>query len=331
MRRLLQCKSTSRFCAGNNRSPRAFTLVELLVVIAIIGVLTALILPAVQHAREAARRMSCQNNLKQIGLGLHGYHDTFRTFPPGALISIPPTVTTICGSGNGFLAVDVIGEAAQGAARHGTSWMLRILPYIEQGTLYDQWDFHRSVIGNSTVAGTDVAIYYCPSRRNRVTNRAIMFANWSAGGNDYGGCIGACNGWHNCGRHETWVVVQGRRPLDSCRGIFAVQRGTRMADVTDGTGMTIMVGEVQRLDEGTDVTTSRDGWAVGGVSTHFSTCSDGCEGINASHFEEPGSQHDGGALFTMTDGAVHFLAETIDKQILKALGSRGEGDGPTSF
>ncbi|MCA9145091.1 MAG: DUF1559 domain-containing protein [Planctomycetales bacterium] len=316
---------------SRNHRQLGFTLVELLVVLAIVGVLTALILPAVQHAREAARRMSCQNNLKQIGLGLHGYHDTHRTFPPGALISIPPATTTICGSGSGFAAVDIIGEGTVGAGRHGTSWMLRILPYIEQGNLYDRWDFRTSVIGNSVVASTDIPVFYCPSRRSRVTNQAIMFGNWSGGGNDYGGCIGACNGWHNCGRHETWVVAQGRRPLDTCKGIFGVQRGTRLAEVTDGTGTTIMVGEVQRLDEGTDVTTSRDGWAVGGVSTHFSTCSDGCEGINAPHFEEPGSRHDGGAMFTMTDGSVQFLAETIDKDVLKALGSKGQGDGPVNY
>jgi prepilin-type N-terminal cleavage/methylation domain-containing protein len=310
---------------------RAFTLVELLVVIAIIGILTALILPAVQHSREAARRMACQNNLKQIALGLHNYHDTHRVFPPGALVASGTQLVTVCSSGSSFTGVDVIADAAGGSGLHGTSWMLRILPFVEQGPLYDRWDFRTSVLGNRLVAETDIPLFYCPSRRSYVTNQAIMFANWANGGNDYGGCLGGCNGYHNCGSHETWVVATGRRPLDSCRGIFGVQSARRIADVTDGTSNTIIVGEVQRLDLGTDVTTSRDGWAVGGVSTHFSTCSDGCKGINAEHFEEPGSHHDNGALFATADGAVHYLSETIDTKVLRALGSMGEGDGPTSF
>ena len=73
------------------------------------------------------------------------------------------------------------------------------------------------------------------------------------------------------------------------------------------------------------------GWAVGGVSTHFSTCSDRCEGPNAEFFEEPGSPHSGGALFGMVDASVHFISETIDTDVFKALGSMGEGDGPPSF
>ena len=308
-----------------------FTLVELLVVIGIIGILVALTLPAVQNAREAARRMACKNNLKQIGLGLHNYHDTHRAFPPGAVVVRKPQNITICASATGYWAVDVIGEATLGQGFQGTSWMLRILPYIEQGNRYDQWDIRTSVIGNVAVAKADIPMFYCPSQRNGVENQAIMFANWSEGGNDYAGCLGACNGYHNCGRHETWMVPYGRRPTGPCKGVFGVNRSTRLAEIRDGTTSTIMVGEVQRLDGGDDATTSRDGWAVGGVSTHFSTCSDRCEGPNAEFFEEPGSAHSGGALFGMADASVHFISETIDREVFKALGSMGEGDGPASF
>lgn len=91
-----------------------------------------------------------------------------------------------------------------------------------------------------------------------------------------------------------------------------------------------MLGELQRLDEGTDITTSRDGWAVGGVSNLFSTCSDGCAGINSAHFEEPGSSHVGGAHFALADGSVRFLSDNISIDVFRALGQMA-GDGPASF
>ncbi|HTN77623.1 MAG TPA: DUF1559 domain-containing protein, partial [Pirellulaceae bacterium] len=122
----------------------AFTLVELLVVIAIIGVLVALLLPAVQAAREAARRMSCSNNLKQIGLATHTYHDTFLTFPPG-------------------------GTYAVGATSDGWSVQARLLPYIEQGNLQNLIDWNLPYNVQNAVTQTKVPVYLCPSE---VNNRA---------------------------------------------------------------------------------------------------------------------------------------------------------------
>ncbi|MFI4874195.1 MAG: type II secretion system protein, partial [Blastopirellula sp. JB062] len=109
----------------SNRSQRhrqAFTLVELLVVIAIIGVLIALLLPAVQAAREAARRSQCSNNLKQMGLALHNFHDTFGRFPPGASDNSTPF-------GNGYTSPG------------GHSWMAYSMPFLELGSAYDSCDF----------------------------------------------------------------------------------------------------------------------------------------------------------------------------------------------
>src|SRR6478752_7496148 len=116
---------------GFRKSRRVgFTLVELLVVIAIIGVLVALLLPAVQQAREAARRMSCQNNLKQLGLAMHNYESTHKVLPPG-------------------------GQPAKGTSNnYGVSWLALILPYMEQGNVYDKFDFE-----GTTAAQTGVVYF----------------------------------------------------------------------------------------------------------------------------------------------------------------------------
>ena len=307
-------------------TPRAFTLVELLVVIAIIGMLVALLLPAVQSAREAARRMECSNHLKQIGLALHNYAQAFRAFPPGC-IAMETTRYDPWTNAN----------ATSGTGLHGTGWMVQVLPFLEQTQVYGNWDFATNVLGNAALAQTDIAAFYCPTRRGglraedmaRMPNKA-----WTGGGADYGGCAGGGNLFYNTTPHE-WIATDSARDeywwQSLRRGIFRPNRSTHFRDIADGTSSTMLVGELQRLSEPAAYRRGQDGWAVGGSATLFTTNDNEVGGIyqtggmNNLFFESPGSDHPGGASFGMADGSVHFISENINAMLFRHLGSMADG------
>jgi prepilin-type N-terminal cleavage/methylation domain-containing protein len=224
------------------RDRRGFTLVELLVVIAIIGVLVALLLPAVQSARDAARRMSCGNNLKQIGIALHNYHDTYLVFPPGNITDGP-----CCGTPS------------------QTVWSISILPYMEGLNLQNQYNFNKTNEDpvNAFVRTQRVATYECPSdpMRNKVLIPASGPANdlrpqieYRTG--SYRGMGGV--GWPLSGEYayrrqwDSSDILDANCPRDR-KGVLhwvgkvngaANEYGCeRMATITDGTSNTLMVGE----------------------------------------------------------------------------------------
>lgn len=189
------------------RRPHGFTLVELLVVIAIIGVLVALLLPAVQSAREAARRMSCSNNLKQLGLAVQNYHDTFKRFPCGSLQT----------------------------ANWGPSTHVYLLPFIEQGNIYDIYD-PAGMSGATTGDINDIPskfrpkVFVCPTEPNQRTDTVMGWTNYHT---NYGSWVFASQ--------RRWDGIFG--PNFAAAGAPALP-GIKMGDITDGTSNTAAFAEV---------------------------------------------------------------------------------------
>jgi len=341
---------------------KAFTLVELLVVITIIGILIALLLPAVQAAREAARRMACSNQLKQIGLALHNYGQANKSFPPG-------TVSYVASGSSLSASVAVFTEAKQTAGpNQGTGFLLRTLPFMEGDSLGAQWDWayppcqvnaatgHNIPNGGSTatpgLAQTDIKGFYCPSRRSGVRsgtdNSLLPNTTWTGGGTDYGGCVGRHYAYDSAAAaHAVFTsgtinaealtcVANGSDTVARVWGVFGqVNQSATFGAVRDGLSQTIVLGEVQRITSNGTTANSHDGWAVGGDATGFTTgipMSNGTSnaqymnitGTDAS-FMAPGSEHSGGANFCMGDGSVKWLTNSIAADTFKLLGSMADG------
>jgi len=294
------------------RTRSAFTLVELLVVIAIIGVLVSLLLPAVQSAREAARRMSCQNNLKQIGLAMHNYHDTYGKLPAG--MSAHP------GSG-------------------GWSWAVHIMPFMELNTIHDQINFQAAPddASNSVIIQTVVPTYLCPSSPQPQVNDDPSLPLQAT--NSYAASAG-CN-----------MYIPSRCSNDPEEAVFIHQRQFGFKDITDGLSNTIMVGEVQwrvgPYPNGSGSVRNTQHLYGGHVDGPWYAFGDACgtgtgDGdvdyrrtfavmrvagwpINNVHagggtwWDESthafGSSHPGGAQFVYGDGSVQYLSENIEHRV----------------
>ncbi len=218
-----RCRSVSESARG------AFTLVELLVVIAIIGILVALLLPAIQSAREAARRTQCSNNLKQIGVALHNYHDTHGRFPPGG--------------------VHRNGGPDQGRWENGSStswrasWLLLLLPFLEQEALYNDYDFSRRARDgepNSQVVGTFIGSLVCPSANIRREERWQMSGgvNPRFAKGSYAACFSAGSAYSSAAHRGD------RSGIDRATFHPGAHYGANFADIFDGTSNTIAVSEI---------------------------------------------------------------------------------------
>lgn len=288
------------------RRKSGFTLVELLVVIAIIGVLVAMLLPAVQAAREAARRSECANNLKQIGLGIHNHHDTFKNLPHGGRHwSYAPEY-----SSNGGPEI---------APRQGAGWAFQILPYIEQTNLWDG-------AGQTTVANKQIAVmgalisgYFCPSRRSP---EAFTAASWygpsgtyAHGQIDYAGSNLSNNG----------AIVQANH-----NDINQRTRAIGFQAITDGTSNTLLVGE-KRLNflllgnfQGDDNEGYSSGWDHDVMRyTDRTPLPDTRSGDGNQRF---GASHPGTFNVVLVDGSVRNLPYTIDATVFRNIGQRDDGN-----
>ncbi len=311
------------------RCSRGFTLVELLVVIAIIGILVALLLPAIQAAREAARRTQCTNNLKQLGIAFHNYHDTYKVLPSGSI-----SVFIRDGQWAGGLT------AAPASGNDATLWSAFILPFAEQSVLYDQivgmgWFVNWDDDGpNETLLETRLGMYQCPSapeisqiyNNNGVDSR--VSGNYGVVVSGYVGYVQPA--WTN--QHLDDGARVGDMQEDYRHdGPIHLRNGSRtMALIVDGTSNTLMIGERNRP---VDMMTNGkyfNYWYIG-----TPTCTDrvseycGSTGIelnsaNRGEYAYAGfrSMHPGSVQFALCDGSTRAISENVARDVLSALGTR---------
>jgi prepilin-type N-terminal cleavage/methylation domain-containing protein/prepilin-type processing-associated H-X9-DG protein len=250
------------------RRRRGFTLIELLVVIAIIAVLIGLLLPAVQKVREAANRMSCSNNLKQIGLALQNYHDSFKQFPPAALPTSPPQP--------GWDPVNAWNGRGPCPGRNspgcwGPTWVTLILPYIEQENLFKSWNMAlpSQDPGNQAVVTTKLTVFLCPSDNPQVPLVTPNGIGWKMARANYGANGGTGRqGSHSFGNSNPIVGwyqnLENRKGLMNARQQSVTLTGTTIAEVRDGTSNTVAASELVMSIKPTDDTFGV--WALAGAN-----------------------------------------------------------------
>lgn len=291
-----------------------FTLIELLVAISIIGILIALLLPAVMQAREAARRLSCKNRIKQIGLALHNYESSFQSFPPGYVSR------QRLNSFNDWCRT--------GATNNGAPWTTLTLPYLDESNRYHQFVFEEDFTPGGGNAGSSanhgqwilsLTKFQCPSDPNSDSSRNNSNYVGVQGGGDKPACIGG-----------------SLSRLFYLNGVFYHNSHTRFRDISDGQANTFLVGE-------TKYQSTNMGWASTAKLDFLGlpfTIAAAKEPINSSQYNPTGweqvsimfgSQHTGGCHFCLADGSVQFVSENINISVYQQLAIRNDGEPVGGF
>jgi prepilin-type N-terminal cleavage/methylation domain-containing protein/prepilin-type processing-associated H-X9-DG protein len=324
----------SRFPRAPRRRAGGFTLIELLVVIAIIGVLIALLLPAVQAAREAARRTQCKNNLKQMGLALHNYHDTYQKFPP-AIVNSGRWNNT--GTGGSYYPNEPY-------MIYNHTGFVFLLPFLEQQALFNQYDMKYPSsnsnpnnltlangginAGNTLVVGTRLTVFECPSDLlpPPVENDAST-AHYSR---------------QNARRANYLFATYNRTDYDApynalaLSGPFGNNGSATLATITDGTSTTIAIGESKQLHTstsygpywGSGTHTAVHGYVPNyqyNVNYPYGNCA-GRPLLKCQYAWGFGSWHPGGANFVFCDGSTRFLSDTINFTLFQAMNTCNGGE-----
>jgi prepilin-type processing-associated H-X9-DG protein len=262
--------------------------VELLVVIAIIGILIALLLPAVQAAREAARRAECTNNLKQIGLALHNYHDTYKTFPSGNI-----NTTSI------------------------NAWAL-ILPFMEQMNVYKKWDFRLNIdhANNVEAKKSPVAGYFCPSRPRNIYPLVS--------GNNAMGDYALSSGTSNVHYSPPITSFKGIFNTDSRCGFQDITDGSSNTAAVGEKRISNTASQYPKINMNTHYRWGYHGLRSMNFQMNKDVVINGTETWNDT-YANFGSDHPGGGNFLVADGSVRFLAETIEFATYQNFGDKADG------
>jgi prepilin-type N-terminal cleavage/methylation domain-containing protein len=298
--------------SGSSFRRDGFPLVELLVVIAIIGILVALLLPAIQAAREAARRSACTNNLRQIGTAIHNYESTYKHLPSGFVSTKPPgrkPPSDWCRQ--------YIGKNEQDAP-----WTVLILPFLEEGAQFGKFDMNANFMEtNHNIEGINaqflvpIQVYKCPSNlsiEQELLGKSYLSVQGGGAANETAkiclntGCAPTIRSWFY-------------------NGVMYAGSELRLAEVQDGTSNVFMIGETRYTTREWPISAKQDSCAFASCLVATLDQINLWDGTGVHQMRGFSSHHPGGCQALMTDSSGHFISETIDLATYQQLGQREDG------